>query len=235
MPTGCGSSSSTGRERSCTRWIRETLGDRPHLAVALDRAGQGLDATLDSVANLVAASVPIDHRGLESRLAMAPGRSSQEVDDDAKKRTIRLSARTPPLQLPPFERASVTHASARRNLSEPALSHAEPAREVDGPVIMAPPPPLPAALGQAALRSLAAGPRIAPSLDGERRDGMPLTGTVAVSPLAATLETLSATHRQVVSRLAELHQRYLAAHSNGLPVGDVEGLGVPSPGAERVV
>ena len=84
-----------GPRRTCTRWVHEILGDRPHLAVALDRSGHGLDATLDAVASLVAASVPVDYRRLESRLARHPGRPDRDPRDAEPARTIRLPARLP--------------------------------------------------------------------------------------------------------------------------------------------
>jgi acyl transferase domain-containing protein/3-hydroxymyristoyl/3-hydroxydecanoyl-(acyl carrier protein) dehydratase len=48
-----------GPQAACGRWIRAILGEREALVVSLDRKGQGLEATLDAVAALVAAGVPM--------------------------------------------------------------------------------------------------------------------------------------------------------------------------------
>jgi 3-hydroxymyristoyl/3-hydroxydecanoyl-(acyl carrier protein) dehydratase/malonyl CoA-acyl carrier protein transacylase len=44
----------------CSRWITETLGDRPHLAVPLDGRGQdGVTAFVQAAADLIAAGIPV--------------------------------------------------------------------------------------------------------------------------------------------------------------------------------
>lgn len=48
-----------GPQAACGRWIRAILGEREALVVSLDRKGQGLEATLDALAALVAAGVPM--------------------------------------------------------------------------------------------------------------------------------------------------------------------------------
>ena len=203
-----------GPRRTCTRWIREILGDRPHLAVALDRSGHGLDATLDAVASLVAASVPVDHRRLESRLTPFGRSDRASADDEA--RTLRIPARLPPVELPPLEavnpRPAILSAPAHSHLATSPLATSstyEP-QGVELGEIMVAPPPVPHPLGQAAVRHLASGPPGRTGTDG----GGPAPSAVS-SPLAARLQTLSETHRQVISRLAGLHQRYLAARSPG--------------------
>ncbi|NJQ14289.1 beta-ketoacyl synthase N-terminal-like domain-containing protein [Streptomyces bohaiensis] len=49
-----------GPSATCTRWVRETLGDRPHLAVAVDRRGADTVRPLaELVARLVAHGLPV--------------------------------------------------------------------------------------------------------------------------------------------------------------------------------
>src|SRR5262249_4176937 len=58
-----------GPHAGCTKWIDETLGERDHLALALDRYGRSsLLQSVESVARLYAAGVPMNHRALTARL-----------------------------------------------------------------------------------------------------------------------------------------------------------------------
>ncbi|HEX6763956.1 MAG TPA: hypothetical protein VF103_00730, partial [Polyangiaceae bacterium] len=58
-----------GPHAGCTKWIGEILGEREHVAVALDTFGRSslLSAAL-AVARLVAAGVPMNHRAFAARL-----------------------------------------------------------------------------------------------------------------------------------------------------------------------
>ncbi|MDF1663196.1 MAG: beta-ketoacyl synthase N-terminal-like domain-containing protein, partial [Planctomycetota bacterium] len=49
-----------GPRGSSAAWIQQILGDRPHLAVALDRPGAGVDQFIDAMAQLLAAGVPVN-------------------------------------------------------------------------------------------------------------------------------------------------------------------------------
>ncbi|MFE0465505.1 hypothetical protein ACFW1A_40280, partial [Kitasatospora sp. NPDC058965] len=54
-----------GPSATCTRWVRETLGDAPHVAVSVDRRGvPAVRAVAQLVARLVAHGVPLDLTGL---------------------------------------------------------------------------------------------------------------------------------------------------------------------------
>ena len=60
-----------GPRNVCSGWIRSILGDRPHLAVALDRPQNGVEQLLEAAAELVAAGVPLDYVALNRTLAAA--------------------------------------------------------------------------------------------------------------------------------------------------------------------
>lgn len=71
-----------GPRKLCTGWIKRVLGDREHVAVALDAPGDtGLRQACLAVAELVAAGVPVQAEALFARLAEAatelprPGRT----------------------------------------------------------------------------------------------------------------------------------------------------------------
>ncbi|GIE97470.1 beta-ketoacyl synthase N-terminal-like domain-containing protein [Paractinoplanes rishiriensis] len=83
-----------GPAAQCTGWIRRILGERPHVAVALDNApGQGLWSLSVAVAELAAAGVPVRQDALEACFATVP-----PADQGA---TVRLPKRLPaPVVLP---------------------------------------------------------------------------------------------------------------------------------------
>ena len=83
-----------GPQGSCSRWIRDILGDREAVVVALDRKGAGIDAVIDAAAALLAAGVSVDTSLLCARVrpAAAP----------ARLRPMRFAAHPPPVRLPPL-------------------------------------------------------------------------------------------------------------------------------------
>ncbi|MEV0522171.1 hypothetical protein AB0I66_02000 [Streptomyces sp. NPDC050439] len=69
-----------GPKERCTQWIREILGERPHLALALDPTdGRGLDRLTELCAQLVAAGVEADDEALFAHLSAARGVQPHEV------------------------------------------------------------------------------------------------------------------------------------------------------------
>ncbi|MGW6306856.1 beta-ketoacyl synthase N-terminal-like domain-containing protein [Streptomyces niveus] len=91
-----------GPRKLCTGWIKRVLGDRDHVAVALDAPGDtGLRQACLAVAELVAAGVPVDAEALFARLAEA----ATEVPRPG--RTVTVPVLAPPC-LPPLEPAVVT-------------------------------------------------------------------------------------------------------------------------------
>ena len=57
-----------GPQGNCARWIREILGDRPAVVVSLDRKGRPLEALIETIAALLAASVDFEHEELMDTL-----------------------------------------------------------------------------------------------------------------------------------------------------------------------
>ncbi|MFF2941608.1 beta-ketoacyl synthase N-terminal-like domain-containing protein [Streptomyces niveus] len=91
-----------GPRKLCTGWIKRVLGDREHVAVALDAPGDtGLRQACLAVAELVAAGVPVDADALFARLAEA----ATELPRPG--RTVTVPTLAPPC-LPPLAPAVVT-------------------------------------------------------------------------------------------------------------------------------
>jgi acyl transferase domain-containing protein/3-hydroxymyristoyl/3-hydroxydecanoyl-(acyl carrier protein) dehydratase len=83
-----------GPRGSCTSWIRKILGEREHLAIPLDLPGEdSLTQLMSAAAQLIAAGIDVDLTRIEERLSLKPAQK--------KKRSIRLRAHPPPIQLPP--------------------------------------------------------------------------------------------------------------------------------------
>ena len=89
-----------GPRSGCTRWIGKILGDRPHLAVSLDRTGKSsLDRAVDTTARLVAAGVDVDHRALTERLSQATPLEVAVESEANKGPTLTFPAHPKPVRL----------------------------------------------------------------------------------------------------------------------------------------
>ncbi len=87
-----------GPQAACGRWIRAILGEREALVVSLDRKGQGLEATLDAVAALVAAGVPMRAGALDEFDALLRA----EPPSPRSGRSLAFAAHLPEVKLPPI-------------------------------------------------------------------------------------------------------------------------------------
>ncbi|MHB1045578.1 MAG: beta-ketoacyl synthase N-terminal-like domain-containing protein [Thermoanaerobaculia bacterium] len=108
-----------GPQAACGRWIRALLGEREALVVSLDRKGQGIEATLDALAALVAAGVPLRTGALdELDTLLRPERPSP-----GSGRSLSFPAHPPAIAIPPVPAsgAGVGAAGARVMAPAPAL------------------------------------------------------------------------------------------------------------------
>src|SRR6185369_11034477 len=86
-----------GPHAGCTKWIDDVLGERPHLAVALDRFGRSSTLqAVDSIARLFAAGVPMDLAALAARLSPAEARAA--VPAVRRGPVMRIAAHLPPVR-----------------------------------------------------------------------------------------------------------------------------------------
>ncbi|MFJ3589000.1 beta-ketoacyl synthase N-terminal-like domain-containing protein [Streptomyces sp. NPDC090231] len=175
----------------CTGWIKRVLGDREHVAVALDASGDtGLRQLCLAVGELVVAGVPVRADEVFARLAEA----SAQLPPPGPTVTVPVP-QTP--CLPPLERA-VTVLPRAPELAPvpdriPALATGSPA-ETGEPVAVVPSPssPVPSRLpARAAQEPGASGP----------------TGAGAV--VARHGLRVAALHQEVMAAHTEAHQRFL--------------------------
>jgi acyl transferase domain-containing protein/3-hydroxymyristoyl/3-hydroxydecanoyl-(acyl carrier protein) dehydratase len=125
-----------GPAAQCTNWIHQILGDREHVAVALDTVrDQGLWSLSAAVAELAAAGVAVRHDALAAYLATSPARPQPSGGA-----TISLPKRLPP---PVLEQAAPRYPTASEySLMEraPDLASGPSGRQ---PLVADRPPPQP--------------------------------------------------------------------------------------------
>ena len=109
-----------GPRNVCGGWIRSILGDRSHLVVALDRPQNGVEQLLETVAQLLAAGVPLDYGALNG--ALAAGQIDTATTAGVAWRTVSFPAHYPPVILPPLPTAA-----GKPTMAAPQLQHMAPA------------------------------------------------------------------------------------------------------------
>ncbi|MER5553625.1 beta-ketoacyl synthase N-terminal-like domain-containing protein [Streptomyces sp. NPDC002793] len=107
----------------CTGWIKRILGDREHVAVALDAEDRGLPQLHRAVAELVAAGVPVRTEALFEELRTA----AQPQPDDTPALTVPAHRE---ITLPSLERPAVIMPRAPRLAPVPAYRAPAPAAPV---------------------------------------------------------------------------------------------------------
>ena len=199
-----------GPQGACSRWISRILGDREHLAVPLDLAGEpALRTAANAIAAMIAAGFDLDEgpllAGPEPRGRVAGGRTS--LTFPVRQPPIALVARLPgggsePGQ--PVEDTGGGEDDVQEMLPAPELPPVhEPARATADP-------PRPVAVP-------GAGPP-------EPEVAAPL------QRLVAEQSRLAAIHRQFLARQSEAHRRFLALRSLPTPDGSTAS-GPAPPGA----
>ncbi len=141
-----------GPHAGCTKWIAEALGDRPHLAVALDRYGRSsLVQAVEGIARLVAAGVPMNHRLLAERLSGNSPRATDAGSSSRRAHRMVLSAHLPPIRFG----APSQEAPDRGPPTQDRTSTNDRAPQEQGGYVMAPAPSLPAIRREPGLASAA--------------------------------------------------------------------------------
>jgi acyl transferase domain-containing protein/3-hydroxymyristoyl/3-hydroxydecanoyl-(acyl carrier protein) dehydratase len=209
-----------GPQAGCTRGIDQILGDRPHVAVALDRYGTSpLRQVLDTVARLAAAGVPAQYDALIARLE-SPERHRPT---SAGAGLVRFAAHWAPVRVPaPVEMVD--------------RSAAHEAGIAPTPQVMEPAPWLPPVSDEWT------GDRV----DGAGRDILPLAARQAQpsqSPqppqpqqgpfarMAAHRARVSALHDEFLRQQTEVQQQFLRLMQHARERLVHAGSGPPAPGA----
>ncbi|MFC9621749.1 beta-ketoacyl synthase N-terminal-like domain-containing protein [Streptomyces sp. NPDC056930] len=176
-----------GPRKLCTGWIKRVLGDRDHVAIALDAPGDTrLRQTCLAVAELVVAGVPVHADELFARLAEA----ATEVPRPGPTVTVPVPA--PPC-LPPLEPALVTLPRAPELAPVPDRA----AARSDAPGGAAVPCPG------------TAGPRPLPDVRPTGSNGRdPRAAGARAAALRQSLR-VAALHQEIIAGHTEAHQRFL--------------------------
>lgn len=211
-----------GPGSQCTGWIRRILGDRDHVAVALDAPdGRAVDQSCLAVAELVAAGLPVDADAFFDHLASA-GRRLPGADAPAKAASIRLPAHPPAVVLDRHQPAAavmpaapdLTPAPPELPPASPELPPEPPSASPDlPPVASEPAPPVPehAATPTDPASSPTPSPVPSPS-------PAPAPATTAGSDnpgvahlIAAQLQQVTALHQDFLTRQTDAQAQYLNA------------------------
>ena len=90
-----------GPHAGCTKWINEVLGDRPHVAIALDRYGHSsLLLAVDAAARLFAAGVPVELHALQASLRAPLRGADAMLPRSPGGRSLPLSLPAHPIAVP---------------------------------------------------------------------------------------------------------------------------------------
>ncbi|GAY14799.1 hypothetical protein MSZK_15250 [Mycobacterium sp. shizuoka-1] len=193
--------------------VAKILGDRPHLAVALDpQERRGLRALAESVCKLWVHGLPVDIDAFESRIRQLHEQGNRARSQDTRKLT--LAAHWPDIVSVPEESRTVTTPEASRNVTTPEASKngSAPMPEVDHGSVQVM-PPAPAALAPLVVARPAAAPAantvvakpVAPAA------AAPGDQTVAALNLVASV---SNAHTAFLERQAEAHTSFLKSRGD---------------------
>jgi acyl transferase domain-containing protein/3-hydroxymyristoyl/3-hydroxydecanoyl-(acyl carrier protein) dehydratase len=190
-----------GPQGSCSRWIRDILGEREAVVVALDRKGRGLEPIMDTVAALLAAGHDFDPQALLSRLLPA---SQPTVA------SLQFAAHRPPIHdLPLPKRTPLQSETSMQTMPQaPALRPTTADGLSPAPAILpaaATPAPVATPLAAAAAPVAAETPATEPA---EPR----------LEALRNQIITLGMAEQQHLAHQLELHQRFLALQEQSMAV-----------------
>lgn len=115
-----------GPHAGCTRWIGDVLGDRPHVAIALDRYGHSsLLLAVDAAARLFAAGVPVELDVLRTALHTPRRGTEKAAPRSPAGRSLPLSLPAHPIAVPRMPNVLQVHVPLPTAPNH-ALSHATP-------------------------------------------------------------------------------------------------------------
>jgi acyl transferase domain-containing protein len=214
-----------GPAAQCTNWIHRILGDREHVAVALDTVrDQGVWSLSAAVAELAAAGVAVRHDALAAYLAPSPARPKPSGGP-----TISLPKRLPaPVleQAAPQDSASVKsaswHSASRHPTSEYTLMERAPGLALTPsggqPLVIDRPAPQPQPQPASPLAAASAG------------------HASIIAAHQQYLDVQAAAHTRFLAGRASAAKLVAAASSRGLPaVRAVTHAAVPAPAAAPAV
>ncbi|MCX2968411.1 acyltransferase domain-containing protein [Streptomyces sp. JHD 1] len=197
-----------GPRALCTGWIKRVLGDREHVAVALDAPGDAGQRRLSlAVAELLVAGVPVRADAFFARLSEAA------VDVPAPGPTVTVPLPGPPV-LPPLETAPVVMGRAPELAPVPGPDAAAAAHAPDRDAAAALPSARDAAAAVPAGRD-AASPPIT-SVPGREAASPPAPGAERPGPLPRPEPRLPGVPGLVARqsrRVAALHEETMAGHT----------------------
>jgi 3-hydroxymyristoyl/3-hydroxydecanoyl-(acyl carrier protein) dehydratase len=188
-----------GPQASCSRWIRDILGDREALVVPLDRKGAGFTAPLEAAAALWVASLDLD---LDALLDML----------DHPKSEPNLSFKTHPhaidLSTLPTDAPAMQTMPPAPSLAPVTGGHT--AIETPRHPVVAPEPTPMAAAHHTSAPSMAAAPVVATPM------AMATTNDPVADALRTHIIAISQSEQAHIAAATELHQRFLSMTASAM-------------------
>lgn len=191
-----------------TTAVGKILGDRPHLAVALDpQERRGLRALAESVSKLWVHGLPVDVDAFDARMQQLRGQREPAVPENARK--LRLTAHWPDIVSVPETVTSVSTPEASKNGSAPSMT------EVDHGAVQVMPPapahPAPLVVAQEAVVHTVTQP--APVI---AKPAAPAAAAVSDQTAAALnlVASVSDAHSAFLDRQAEAHASFLKSRGD---------------------
>ncbi|KIG11832.1 omega-3 polyunsaturated fatty acid synthase subunit, PfaB / omega-3 polyunsaturated fatty acid synthase subunit, PfaC [Enhygromyxa salina] len=210
-----------GPQAGCSRWIREILGTRDAVIVALDRKGGGLEVVVEAAAALLAAGVAVSTETLLEALgerSQARSRSGHVLGFEAHPPAVAL--RLPNVSRPqasqPLRGNENDDMSASQSIQTMAPAPSLPPIGAEPPAVLtravAPSAstsftPAPASVD--ASMSFTPAPAPAPA---------PAGSNFAATVVQAQLAELGQAQRAFIESQANLHQQFLALHERSIEV-----------------
>lgn len=181
-----------GPRNVCSGWIGRILGEREHVAVALDRFDRAsLQQLAHAIATLTAAGVALDHAALAALQADAPA-------DRGDRPCVRVRAHWPPVQIPPLEAPVQVMQAAPWLPPVLAAARAAPRMPAVTPDQLDAPPPSTPAPVPPSYNSSTARPPVAPV----RNIDPPMTRPSPSQHVAAL-------HQEFIARQTAIHLQFL--------------------------
>ncbi|PRQ09347.1 beta-ketoacyl synthase N-terminal-like domain-containing protein [Enhygromyxa salina] len=182
-----------GPQGGCSRWIREILGPRDAVIVALDRKGGGVEVIIEAAAALLAAGVDCSIDALLER-PQARASSGHALQFEAHPPAVSVPLPTTP-QAPP-----------RRSLGRDENDNMSASQPIQ---IMVPAPTLPPVGAEP--------PPALPHVPAPSPASTPApSSSFAASVMQAQLAELGQAQRAFIENQASLHQQFLALHEQSM-------------------
>lgn len=201
----------------CTRWIRQILKNKEHVAVAMDAKGRSsVDQMIHAIAQLKASGVAIEANAFQNALSPV---DENEITTSNPSHSRSYAAHAPDIRLPsleiqPPQKARVINLCDHAQLAQRSLPGGSDDPDTKERQIMKPAPWLPIRIGEAPTRIIDTFEQITVSETSRMAGGDKMS-----SILKQTVDQnhrITKIHETFIEKMAEVQSRYLTNCENAL-------------------